>query len=585
MNHLTIHLSKSSGIGTLVFFTLVLFSSPALAQDFTINTFHSNITIHEDSSFIVRETIDVTFHRPRHGIYRDIPFEYRDDLGKIITTPSHVLSVTDGAGKKWNYRVSKAGHQFNIRIGDSNRFVDGHQTYVITYRVENAILFFDDHDELYWNVTGNDWKATIQEASADVDLEVKDKSKKLWAAGYTGVFGSRESDCTFETSDNRGKFFTKKALRPGEGLTIAFGWNKGLIAPPSSWKRFLWAANLKENWVFLLPLFSLIYMANLWYRRGRDPRVREAINVMYEPPTFENRPLTPAEVGTLVDEKFDPRDITSSIVGLAVKGYVSIEETKKEGLIFETTDYYLKKLKEPDSDLSPFEIELMRSLLPPSLPGVHVSQLKNKFYTNLKTLKKVLYGELIRKKYFLSNPENVRNSYSVIGFLIIIFGGFAAVFLAPFSPGKGIFAFILTGLPVLAFARFMPAKTKTGASAYMDILGFQEFMNRAEKDRLERMGDTNLFSKFLPYAIALDVADNWAKAFEGIYQNPPDWYVSPMGHRTFSAYAFSHSLNSVTSSLSSAMFSAPRGSGTGGGGGGGGGSSGGGFGGGGGGSW
>jgi len=114
-------------------------------------------------------------------------------------------------------------------------------------------------------------------------------------------------------------------------------------------------------------------------------------------------------------------------------------------------------------------------------------------------------------------------------------------------------------------------------------------MNRAEKDRLERMGDTNLFSKFLPYAIALDVADNWAKAFEGIYQNPPNWYASPMGHRTFSAYTFSHSLNSVTSSLSSAMFSTPRGSGAGGGsggsGGGGGGSSGGGFGGGGGGSW
>ena len=183
----------------------------------------------------------------------------------------------------------------------------------------------------------------------------------------------------------------------------------------------------------------------------------------------------------------------------------------------------------------------------------------------------------------------MRNSYSVIGFLIVVFGGFAAVFLAPSSPGKAILAFILTGLPVLAFARFMPAKTQTGASAYMDILGFQEFMNRAEKDRIERMGDTNLFSKFLPYAIALDVADNWAKAFEGIYQTPPDWYVSPMEHRTFSAYAFSHSLNSVTSSLSSAMFSAPRGSGTGGGsggsGGGGGGSSGGGFGGGGGGSW
>ena len=99
----------------------------------------------------------------------------------------------------------------------------------------------------------------------------------------------------------------------------------------------------------------------------------------------------------------------------------------------------------------------------------------------------------------------------------------------------------------------------------MDILGFQEFMNRAEKDRLDRMGDKNLFSKFLPYAIALDVADNWAKAFEGIYQEPPDWYISPVGFRTFNPYAFTHSLNSVTSNLGTAMFSAPRSSGGGGG--------------------
>ncbi|MDO9351026.1 MAG: DUF2207 domain-containing protein, partial [Deltaproteobacteria bacterium] len=160
-------------------------------------------------------------------------------------------------------------------------------------------------------------------------------------------------------------------------------------------------------------------------------------------------------------------------------------------------------------------------------------------------------------------------------------------FLFPFSMWKGFIASGLTGLPILLFGRHMPAKTRAGALAYMAILGFQEFMNRAEKDRLERMGDKDLFSKFLPYAIALDVADNWAEAFEGIYQEPPDWYVSPGGFRTFSPYAFSHSINSVSSSLGSAMFSAPRGSGGGGGGGGfgGGGSSGGGFGGGGGSSW
>jgi hypothetical protein len=563
---------------------LILFSSPAFAQYFTINKFHSDIMINEDSSIVVKETIDVEFHQSRHGIYREIPFKYRDEFGKVITTPTRVFSVTDESGKPWKYQVKKEGHLVNIRIGDAKRYVKGNQTYVVTYVVENAILFFNDHDELYWNVTGNYWKAPIKEASASVSLTIKDKSKNLMVAGYEGGYGSRE-ECGYEAYDNSGKFFTKRSLKMGEGLTIAFGWDKGLVFPPTSWKKFLWAINPKENWIFLLPIFSFLYMANRWYRKGRDPKVRESITVMYEPPKFDNKPLTPAEVGTLIDEKLDPRDITSTLVGLAVKGYIKIEETKKEGLIFDKTDYYLKKLKGPDADISPFERELMERLLPGGTRGVLISNLKNKFYTNLPALKKALYDELIRKKYFLSSPEKVRNSYMIAGIIILIFSIPAFAFFATDLGVKSILAGILTGIPVLAFARFMPAKTRTGASAYMDVLGFQEFMNRAEKDRLERMGDQNLFSKFLPYAIALDVADNWAKAFEGIYQDPPDWYVSPVGFRTFSPYAFTHSLNSVTSDLSSAMFSAPRSSGGGGGGFGGGGSSGGGFGGGGGGSW
>jgi uncharacterized membrane protein YgcG len=568
---------------------LILFTSPGFAQYFTIEKFHSDITIHQNSSFIVQETIDVKFHRPRHGIYREIPFKYRDEFGKVIETPTEVLSVTDGSGKSWKYQVKKIGHVVNIRIGDANKYVSSNQTYVITYQVENAILFSNNHDELYWNITGNDWKAPILEALADVTLAINSKSKDLWAAGYTGRYGSKESECGYETYENGGKFYTKKSLNPGEGLTIAFGWDKGLISPPSSWKKLLWAINVKENWIFLFPPLSLIYMFLLWHKRGRDPKVRESITVTYEPPKFDNRPLIPAEVGTLLDERLDPRDITSTIVGLAVKGYIRIEETKKEGWILDSTDYYLKKVKEHEANLTPFEIELMKSLFPGSLPGtiVLVSGLKNKFYTNLNILKKTLYGELIRKRYFLSNPETVRHKYAVIGFLIMFIGAFALALLIPYSVGKSIFASILTGLPVIVFGRFMPAKTKAGASVYMGILGFQEFMNRAEKDRLERMGDKDLFSKFLPYAIALDVADNWAKAFEGIYQEPPDWYVSPIGFRTFSPYGFSHSIHSITSSLGSAMFSAPRGSGIGGGsgGGGGGGFSGGGFGGGGGGSW
>ncbi len=573
-------------VSFIFLFILTFLVDRAYAQDFTINHFHSDITINEDSSFTVKETINVEFHKLKHGIYREIPFKYVEERGNTIKTPLTVLSVTDGSGRGWKYKTKKKGNVVNIRIGDPKKYVEGHQKYVVTYKVENAILFFDDHDELYWNVTGNYWWASIKEASANVTLAAKNKSENLWAACYTGPFGSKESACRFEISNNTGEFTTTKNLGSREGFTIAFGWDKGLILPPSSWRKFLWIINIKDNWIFILPIFSLIFMINLWRTRGRDPRVREAVRVMYEPPKYQNVPLTPGELGTLIDEKLDARDITSTIVGLAVKGYIKIEETKTEGLIFESTDYYLAKVKEPDETMSPFEIILMDRIFSKEqkLPGRMVSEMKKEFYKNLDLLRNTLYGELISKKYFLVSPVKVRKVYYFTGIAMMVFSIIALVWLT--SSAKGTIAGILMGLPVLAFARVMPAKTKTGSSVYMDILGFQEFMNRAEKDRLVRMGDKTLFSKFLPYAIALDVVDNWAKAFEGIYQELPQWYVSHEGGRTFSPQSFSRSISSATSSIASAMFSAPRGSGISSGGGfGGGGFSGGGFGGGGGGSW
>ncbi|NCO83187.1 MAG: DUF2207 domain-containing protein [Nitrospirae bacterium] len=574
------------GFSILAALMLAAFVGSAQAQDFTINSFHSDLIIHEDSSLTVKEAIEVEFHRPRHGIYREIPFKYTDELGNTFRTPLDVLSVTDEAGKDWKYTAKRSGDAIHIRIGDANKYVSGRQSYVITYSVENAILFFEDHDELYWNVTGNYWKSPIKKASANVNLAVKSKSKNLWASCYTGSLGSRESLCGFDTSGNIAGFLSKKTFASGEGLTIAFGWDKGLVSQPSSWKRFLWALDLKENWVFMLPVLSLIFMINLWNRRGRDPKVRESVTVMYEPPKYKDVPLTPAEVGAVIDEKLDARDITATIIGLAVKGYIKIEETKKEGLVFDSIDYFLAKLKDPDDNLSQFEKALMGKIFSGSMPGLMVSDMKNKFYTSLDSLKETLYGEIVRKGYFLRNPESVRALYIAVGVAVMVIAGFASGFLSPYSMGKNIIAGILAGIPVLAFSRVMPAKTRAGAAAYMDILGFQEFMNRAEKDRLKRMGDQELFSKFLPYAIALDVADNWAKAFEGIYQEPPKWYVSPGGFGTFSPYRFSGSITSMTSSLGSAMYSTPRGSGIGGSGGsGGGGFSGGGFGGGGGGSW
>ncbi|MGE5299338.1 MAG: DUF2207 domain-containing protein [Acidobacteriota bacterium] len=561
----------------------LLLPGAAGAQDFTITNFVSDITVAEDSRVTVTETIDVEFHRPRHGIFRDIPYRYTNELGKTTESPLSVESVKDGTGKDWKYKVTRQGNVVDVRIGDPDKYVSGTQTYVIRYTVENMILFLDKYDEIYWNVTGDQWQATIQRASATVRLLSSKKSRLQQAACYTGVKGSTEKLCKYVAAGNIATFTADREFPPGSGFTIAYGWDKGIVSPPSELSKSIHALRLRENWLFILPLISLVTMINLWRKYGRDQKVREAVTVMYAPPQASGGPVSPAEAGALIDEKLDPRDITAAIVNLAVKGFLRIEETVRDGIIFDSKDYVLAKVKEPQGDVGPFESLLMDALFAEGT-AVGASALKNKFYKNLKGLQDALYGELVEKRFFSRNPDKVRNFYRigalVAGFAVVGLGaGFFSLLGITDSP-VNLIAGVLTALPIVAFARYMPAKTRAGSSAYMDILGFREFLSRAEKDKIERMGEKDLFFKYLPYAMSLDVVDNWAKAFERIYQEPPQWYSGSGRPSAFNARSFSRSLTSATSSIATAMYSSPRGSGSGGGG-----SSGGGGGGGGGGSW
>lgn len=567
----------------LVLIFILFTSGESKSQHFTIKNFQSDIIIDEDGSFTVSETITVNFHRKKHGIYREIPFRYEDELGNSLLMPVEVFSVTDENGRDLTSRVRKTGNVVNIRIGDADRYVDGEQIYKINYKVTNGLLYFDDHDELYWNITGNAWNAKIENVRASVSLNSSTNSQNLDFACYTGDYGASESECNFEAASNGGVFYTTTTLESYDGFTIAFAFDKGIIAEPSEFDKFLLLINLSENWGFILPIISLLFMIFHWREKGRDPKVRQAITVQYNPPKINGKELTAAEVGTLIDETLNPRDISASMIGLAVKGYIKIEETKEKILIFTNKDYKITALKTDISELTEFERWLMTGLFSDGQSVIMISDLKNKFYKYLPKLSKAIFKQLVEYKYFATAPNSTISKYVGFGILVLILTGASQLILTTsISPLKPIIVSILTALPFFLFSKAMPAKTRKGALALSDVLGFQEFLERAEKDKLERMEDKDLFSKYLPYAIALDVVDGWAKAFEGIEQNMPHWYVGSHGMMYFHPVAFSQAINATTSHLSTATFSAPRSSGMSGGGGG---FSGGGGGGGGGGSW
>lgn len=555
----------------------------ARVEYFTINDYHSDITVEPNGRIEVVENIRLTFDTPRHGIFRDIPVRYVTDRGDHYETPLSVLSVTDGQGNDRTYDVSRDGSVKRIKIGDADKFVSGEQVYVIKYRVERMVTFFKDHDELFWNVTGNDWKAPIEAVSATITLKTEKAVTQPQGACYTGRYGSRESACTYSFSGNTARFECSRPLDAGEGFTVVFGFDRGLIAEPTGWQKFWWAVDLRNNWAAVIPLITLVWMFSAWWRRGRDPRTGESVAVQYEPPKMGGRSMNAAEVGVLIDESLDQRDISGAIIGLASQGYVKIQEGETERVLFSSTDYILTKLKPADDQLSQFERHLLSDLFEDG-NEVRVSALSGKFYSHITDLRDELYDGLTDQRLFVRNPLKVRSTYTAMAFVVGVVTAVLSFFTATTVPLVGWGSGLLAGGIVALFGRIMPARTRQGVHIRQLIRGFQEFMMRADKDRLERMG-ADLFYKYLPYAIALNVTDQWAHAFAGLSLQPPNWYVPMSGYTMFNPVLFSHQISAGAGRIGNAAFSAPRGSGLSGGGGGGGGFSGGGGGGGGGGSW
>jgi hypothetical protein len=261
------------------------------------------------------------------------------------------------------------------------------------------------------------------------------------------------------------------------------------------------------------------------------------------------------------------RDITATIVDLAVRGYLHITETVDErffGLI--SNKEYTFTLKKPRGEwaLKSHERDLLTAMFG-SVDSVSLSELKNKFYKHLPGLRNDLYGMLVRGGYYTGRPDRVRVLYIALGVgigMLIGVGGSTIMLGLGMQPAAAIVAGIASGLIIVLFGWFMPARTVKGTRELEKVLGFQEFLSRVEGDRLNQMVKTpEMFEKYLPFAMALAVEENWAKAFEGIYREPPQWYTGPGGVHAFRPSTFTSSLGAMSTQAASVMASAPRSSG------------------------
>lgn len=538
---------------------LLLVAAPVAAdRTLVIERFHAIITVSTDGSLLVEETIVPRFTGSWNGIFRTIPVEYRTPQGLNYTLRLSIDSVADDQGQELRHESSRERHYRKLKIWVPGA-TDTTRTVKLRYRVANGLRFFDEHDELYWNITGDEWEVPIDSASADVRLPAGVSG--IRATAFRGAYGSTEqTDVAIEGDTIRVQ--TNRGLGMREGLTIVVGWNPGVVHRPTAVEKTTDA--LSSNLPLLIPPLVFFGMYRWWRARGRDPELAP-ITTLYEPPAH----MTPAELGTLIDGKPDMRDITATIVDLAVRGYVHITEVQNERFfgLWTDKDYQFRLTKDRNEwiSLKSHERSLLQAMFGSTNDSVSLSDLKNKFYKDLPELKNGLYGRLVNDGFYTGRPDHVRVLYIiggvVVGFLIGL--GSAGV-MASFGmqPVSSVIAGILSGLIIVLFGWFMPSRTTRGTRELEKVLGFREFLARVEADRLNRMVKTPaMFEKFLPYAMALGVEENWAKAFEGINTQPPTWYNGPGGMTTFHPTSFTRNLGVMSTAAASTMASAPRSSG------------------------
>jgi len=536
----------------LALLAALLFATEAGAE--RVLAWDTEVYLEGEDAFAVIERIRWDFEgEARHGILRDIPVAY--GRGRAADYRIHVdaVEVRDGKGNARPVRTRETGSLLELRIGDPDLTVSGVEDYEIHYRVRRGLLFFEEHDELYWNAIGHEVLVPIERASVTVYLPAGVDPASLDHACFTGPFGSVEQACQVRSGVAALSFSASHRLGPREGLSVVVGLPKGVIREPSRSER--WLARARDHlsaWA-ALPALVLAALLGLWRSQGRDPAGSVALPVRYEPPDG----LSPAEVGTVLDERVDLVDVTATLVDLAVRGYLRIEEVESQGFLFlQSRDWRLLKLRD-DAELRPHEALLLGRLFAAG-ESVLVSSLQNRFYTHLPAIREAIDQAVSRDgRFFPTSPERVRRRYAGAGAAGLI-GGLAALWAN--APPRAALAIALSGGLVLLFSRAMPRRTARGRAVYEEILGFREFVARVDKDRLERMGGRSAerFERVLPYALVLGAADAWAGAFDGLYREPPRWYVSRSAG-PFRPRAFVDDLGQSLGTIGSALSSAPRG--------------------------
>jgi uncharacterized membrane protein YgcG len=560
---------------------VVLSGSQAAIAYERILAFDSDITVNKDGSLRVIETIQVRAEgrQIKRGIYRSFPVRYKGKDGYWRRVGFKILDVTRD-GKFENWFLKSSGDYSLVYLGRKEVYLrPGFYTYKITYKTTRQMRYFNDYDELYWNVTGDKWNFAIDVATARVTLPDGAQIKQY--AGYTGRYGQvRKNYQALPLSDNSIRFSTTSGLGARNGLTIAVAWQKGIVEEPSAMEqKLLWAWDNAGFLALILGAFAVVvYYFGAWMRVGRDPK-KGIVIPLFGPPDG----LSPAAVSYIHYRKLQNQSsgatvaFIAALVSLAVKGRLTIDQRAGNMLLRRTQAYeeplprgeaaIFKKLLGSRKTIEFKEstaatVQAARSLFRSAILDEHgdIYFHNNIVYFIFGLLISIasvlgfvfLFGQgeeviiLIAmiigiwagatmmffmgiSRLFGGFPGGGAKFFGVVFLIISAALGFAGVSMIMNYPLFSLYiklALAVLGIANVAFYWLLHAPTISGRAVMDKIEGFKLYLSVAEANRMNLRGapkvTPEVFEKFLPYAIALGVEKPWSNALEAELQKAKD---------------------------------------------------------------
>lgn len=532
----------------------------SIAQE-RILSYDSIVSIAADGSMTVEEDVRVRAegNRIRRGIFRDFPTRYQDRFDNRVVVDFEMLSVQrDGQPEPW--ASERRSNGVRVYVGDADTYLSpGEYKYTLRYKTDRQLGFFQEFDELYWNVTGNGWEFAIDSASARIRLPENVAAGDIRIEGYTGRLGESGQDYEVRVFDGGASIRTTRALAPQEGLTLAMTWPKGVIPQPTALQQlgFLLEDNLALLLAALSFLITGVYLLLMWVRYGRDPAAG-VIFPRYEPPAG----YSPASARYIARMGYDNRALSAAIINLAVKEQLKI--------VSAGDDYVLEKL-DSQMPLAAGEKQLLRELF----AEAQVVEVDNKNHT-LISRARTAHAKALRRDYqdiyFKKNTALILPCILLLVLTLVSVGVFAY-----FSPAVVLLT-VLTVILVVVFVWLLRAPTPKGRLLLDNLEGFKQYLEVAEKDDLDLKHPPQLtpqlFEQYLPFAIALGVEQPWAERFSAVFASlaaqqgqayRPAWYLGQFS--THDLAGFSGNLGKgFTAAIASAATPPGSSSGSGGGG-------------------